>query len=245
MSVFAIGDLHLAHSTPEKNMAAFGPLWENYMERIEEGWRGVVTEEDLVLIPGDISWAMKLSQALIDLKWIDALPGTKLLLRGNHDYWWESNAKMATSLPPSLHFIHNTAFLWNEIAIGGTRLWDSDEYHFREFIHFQPTREAKEPPKAEESEKIFQRELQRLRLSLTQLHPQAKKRLAMTHYPPIGADLKPSKTSALLEEFQIDVCVFGHLHNLTKERSLFGSARGIDYLLTAADYINFKPVRII
>jgi len=246
MTIWAIADLHLAHATPEKNMAAFGPVWEGYMDKIEENWRSVVQRDDLVLIPGDVSWAMKLNDALIDLAWIDALPGTKLLLRGNHDYWWESNAKMAQKMPPSVHFIHNTAFVWNDVAIGGSRLWDTEEYNFNAFVHFQDNPRAKkeEKPSLDEDRKIFDRELQRLRLSFEQMSPLVKKRIAMTHYPPIGAGLKPSRTSVILEEFKIDVSIFGHLHNLKKELPMFGEIRGVRYLLTAADYIDFKPVRI-
>ncbi len=246
MTIWALADLHLAHSVPDKSMAAFGPLWEGYMEKIEANWRKAVGKDDLVLLPGDISWAMRLEEAKIDLEWIDSLPGTKLMIRGNHDYWWASSAKMAQAMPPTLHFIHNTAYAWNDVAIGGTRLWDTEEYRFGQYVHFQenPRASLAEKPSAEETQKIFERELERLKLSLNQLSPSAKKRIAMTHYPPISADLKPSRASQILKSYKIDVCVFGHLHNLDKTKKMFGSAEGIEYILTAADYVDFMPVKI-
>ena len=244
MSIWALADLHLAFGVPDKNMKIFGPQWVDYEEKIETNWRRLVSVEDLVLIPGDISWAMQLEEALIDLRWIDALPGTKLILRGNHDYWWSSASKLKKVIPPSIHFIHNNTFDWKEVSIGGSRLWDSTEYNFNRYVHFQ------ENPKAQvknydDDEKIFNRELERLKLSLEQLSPKAKIRIALTHYPPIGADLQPSRASALLEKYKIDLCVFGHLHNLRKDQPLFGEARGVKYALTACDYLDFIPLHVL
>ena len=121
--IWALADLHLAHSVPSKNMAVFGPVWEGYMDKMAASWKELVKPDDLVLLPGDITWAMKLEEAKIDLAWIDSLPGTKVLIRGNHDYWWSSAKKMSEMFPPSVHFIHNNAYHFNDIAIGGSRLW--------------------------------------------------------------------------------------------------------------------------
>ncbi|MEN9343704.1 MAG: hypothetical protein RLZZ453_491 [Chlamydiota bacterium] len=244
MTIWAIGDLHLALSVPSKSMEFFGSSWKNYMARIEEHWKECIQPQDLVLIPGDICWAMRLEEALIDLKWIDALPGTKVILKGNHDYWWSSNAKMQKVLPPSIHFIHNNAFSWKEVSIGGSRLWDCPEYNFAPFITVEPN--PKEKPKSLEVEdlKIFPRELERLNLSLSQMDPSASLKIAMTHYPPIGADLAPSKASAILEHYKIDICVFGHLHSVKQNSLPFGNARGVRYVFTSCDYLNFKPIKI-
>ena len=127
--------------------------------------------------------------------------------------------------------MHNTVFNWNDVTIGGSRLWDTEEYSFNEFIEFQenPLAKPKEVDK-EREEKIFNRELTRLRLSLQQLDEKASVRIAMTHYPPISADLQDSKTSKILEEFGINICVFGHLHNVNQERPLFGEKNKILYL---------------
>lgn len=250
MGIFVIADPHLSFSTPDKSMEFFGPFWTNYTDKMQEAWKDCITEKDLVLIPGDISWAMNLNGALIDLEWIHALPGTKVIIKGNHDYWWSSSQKMAKVMPPSINFIYNNAFLWHDVAIGGTRLWDSKEYNFGSYIDFQENPRAKEkkdkvPVDTEEQdEKIFVRELERLRLSLSQLNPEASLRIAMTHYPPISADLKPSRASAILEEFKIQICVFGHLHSVNKKLPMFGEARGIWYHLTSCDYLDFTPIKI-
>jgi hypothetical protein len=203
----------------------------------------------LVLIPGDISWATHLEDALVDLRFLDALPGTKLLLKGNHDFWWSSTAKMKPLMPPSIHFIYNNVFNWNDVSIGGTRLWDTDEYHFHEWIHFQENPRSDEkmkgPKNNEEDERIFKRELERLALSLKGLNPKAKTRIALTHYPPIGPDLQPSRASQILEEYKIQICLFGHLHSLKKDKPYFGEARGVRYILTSCDYLDFSPLHIL
>jgi predicted phosphohydrolase len=243
--IWAIADLHLSFGLSDKNMDIFGPEWENHFEKIKEAWESLIQPEDLVLLPGDISWAMRLEEALIDLEWIDALPGTKVMIRGNHDYWWSSPTKMRRVMPPSIHFIQNSVFNWEGVTVGGSRLWDCEEYTFNQYIHFRenPSARAQREP-AETSKPIFQRELERLKLSLDQLDPKAKRRIALTHYPPIGADLQPSSASALLEKYQIDTCVFGHLHSLKKGIPLFGEVRGVRYLLTSADYLNFVPLQL-
>jgi predicted phosphohydrolase len=251
MSIWALSDLHLAFGAPEKTMEAFGPSWKNYSEKIQSNWEKEVAATDLVLIPGDISWAMHLKQALIDLKWIDALPGTKVILRGNHDYWWGSSSKLSKAMPPSIHFIHNNTFVWNEIAIGGTRLWDTSEYAFDKYIEFQENPRARIKTleqlahQKEGDEKIFDRELKRLELSLSQLPKDNKIRIAMTHYPPIGADLLPSRASQILEFYQTNHCVFGHLHNVRKGSLPFGEARNIKYHFTSCDYLDFIPIKIL
>ena len=226
-------------------MAFFGPSWENYAQRIQENWEDTVKENDLVLIPGDITWASTLEEAKIDLDWIDKLPGTKVLIKGNHDYWWASNAKMEKALPPSIHFIHNNAFHWNDVSIGGTRLWDTPEYSFNEFITFiENTRENKKETSQEEILKIFNKELERLKTSLRCVKQDAALKIALTHYPPISADLKPSTVSQILGEFNIDVCVFGHLHSVNKGALPFGTAEGIRYVFASADYVDFKLTKI-
>lgn len=247
MRIWAIADLHLSFGVPNKSMDVFGPAWEKHAEQISVAWQAVIHQDDLVLIPGDISWAMRPEEATPDLAWIDRLPGTKVLLKGNHDFWWGSLKKIAPILPPSLHLIQNNVFRWKEVAIGGTRLWDSEEYSFGSFIEFRENpREKKGDPevKTQEdlSEKIFERELLRLEMSLSQLPSDAKIRIAMTHYPPIGADLQPSRASKILEKHGIHTCVFGHLHNIKAGISLFGEIRGVRYVLASADYVRFQPI---
>lgn len=248
MSIWALADLHLAFSVPNKSMEVFGPRWEKYAEKIDKNWRAIVQQEDLVLIPGDISWAKRLEESLTDLKWIDALPGTKLLLKGNHDYWWSSLSKMEKALPASIHVIYNNAFYWKGIAIGGARLWDTPEYNFNAYIETSPnlnvSQKSAMQTEDESDEKIFKRELSRLELSLQAMRPDAQIRIAMTHYPPIGADLSSSQAADLLEKYRINICVFGHLHNVRDKALPFGERNGIRYHLVAGDYLNFTPLKI-
>lgn len=246
-AIWSLSDLHLSFGVPEKSMEVFGPQWQSYTKKIEENWRSQIDSNDLVLIAGDISWAIRLDDALIDLQWIDQLPGRKIMIKGNHDYWWTSKKKVKSILPSSIEILQNDSLLIDEIAFGGTRLWDTDEYQFNQFITFQenPRQKEKNEEIAQEElqQKIFERELERLRLSLRSMHPDAKKRICMTHYPPISHDLKESSASKILEEFHIAICVFGHLHNL-KENLPFGTRNGVKYMLTSCDAISFKPVKV-
>ena len=248
MAIWAISDLHLSFSDPSKSMEVFGPEWADYSFKIQENWIKYISKEDLVLIPGDISWAKNLDKALIDLNWIDALPGTKLIIKGNHDYWWDSASKMKKVMPPSIFFLQNDAFNWNDVSIGGARLWDTAEFSFADYIEYKdnPRENKKEPPSSqEEDEKIFVRELERLKLSLLKLNPEAKHKIALTHYPPIGADLKDSRVSKILEEHKIETCIFGHLHSLKRKEPFFGEKNGIKYIYASCEYLDFVPIKIL
>ncbi len=250
MRIWAIGDLHLSFGVANKSMDIFGPNWEDHAKKIAANWKSAIQPDDLVLVPGDLSWAMKLEDAVPDLQWVHELPGTKVMIKGNHDYWWGSLSKIAPVLPPSIHLIQNNVFNWKDASIGGARLWDTPEYSFGEFTEYRENPKQKEKPteelvQEELSQKIFNRDLDRLKMSLKGLNPEAKFRLAMTHYPPIGADLKPSRAAQILEEYNIHVCVFGHLHNLKADRPLFGTARGVRYVLASCDYIHFQPIAIL
>lgn len=246
MNIWAIADLHLSFGVPDKNMDVFSPAWKDHAEKIAHNWKEVIAPEDLVLIAGDISWALHVQDAIIDLKWIDQLPGTKVMIRGNHDYWWNSLSKVKAILPPSCHVIQNDAFQWNDVSIGGARLWDSSEYGFNDYIAFTERAKPKEKKAVSEvdDEKIFERELQRLEMSLKALKQDAATRIVMTHYPPIGATLLPSRASQLFEKYRVDSVLFGHLHSVKKDKPLFGEARGVRYLLTACDYLDFKPLQL-
>lgn len=249
MPVWALADLHLSFGVPNKEMDIFGSNWKGYTDKVKESWSSLITSDDLVLIAGDISWAMHPEEARPDLEWIAQLPGTKVIIRGNHDYWWTSLSKIEKVLPPSIHLIQNNAFKWKEIGIAGARLWDSAEYQFGQYINYQNnprekplTAQDKDPA---EAERIFQRELARLEMSLKALEKTGcQTRLVMTHYPPISADLQDSRVSALLEKYGIQVCVFGHLHNVKRDKPLFGEKNGVRYLLTSCDYLDFTPIKV-
>ncbi len=248
-SVWAIADLHLSFGTKNKSMDIFGDVWSGWTDKIARNWNELIKETDLVLIPGDISWAMNVDQALADLAWIDSLPGTKVLIRGNHDYWWSSKTKVEKALPPSLHIIQNNAFHYKGVAVGGVRLWDTREYNFNQWIVLKEN--AQENPlttslqDAERDEKIFERELQRLELSLGEMDKNATHRIAMTHYPPIGAGLAETRASQILSKHHVEICVFGHLHSLIPKSLPFGVKNGVRYALTSCDYLDFIPLKIL
>lgn len=245
MNIWAIADLHLCFSTPNKSMEIFGENWKNYVGKIQKNWEDHIANDDIVLIAGDISWAMHLSEAFIDLNWLDQLPGTKILLKGNHDYWWSSISKMQQVMPSSLFIVHNNSLYFHEIAFGGARLWDTKSLNYAPYIQKQGSFVKKTPLDQEKDQKIFQRELVRLELSLSQLNPKAKVRIAMTHYPPIGPHLESSPASDLLEKHHIDICVFGHIHNMQPSANFFGEKNGVQYFLTSSDYLNFMPIKIL
>lgn len=252
MAIWAIADLHLSFGILNKKMDIFGLHWEDHAEKIAQAWRELVSVDDLVLIPGDISWALRLEEVKPDLEWIGQLPGTKVLLKGNHDFWWGSLAKVKTILPPSCHLIQNNHFLWKGICIAGARLWDTSEFNFQALSSVERDSQLNEEVIEEsemqkdlgEQEKVFQREIGRLETSLRSMPSQAHIRIVMTHYPPIGLELKDSQVSRLLEKYRVQICVFGHLHNIKPGTPLFGRHQNIDYHLTACDYLDFKPLKI-
>lgn len=249
MTIWAIADLHLSLGVSNKEMTVFGPQWEGYLQKIEKNWHELVDPSDLVLIPGDISWAMNVAEARPDLAWIGELPGTKLLLRGNHDYWWGSLAKIKPILPPSCHLIQNNSFSWHGVSIAGTRLWDIPGISFQGVVDFKESKTVKKltaDSDPTEMEKIYERELGRLEASLKTIPAQNKTRIVMTHYPPLGPAMQPTATTQLLEKYGVQICVFGHMHNVKKDIPLFGSLNGIEYVLTACDYQGrFCPIKVL
>lgn len=261
MSIWVLSDLHLALADPSKRMDKF-PGWKEYDSKIKKAWERSIQKEDLVLIAGDISWAIKLDDALTDLCWIDSLPGTKLISEGNHDYWWQSRSKMEKFCEDqqlkTIRFLFKEPFTWKNVQIAGNRLWDTEAYGFNEYIEWHENPGGKNvdkdpeqlkaflEKKRETDRKIFEKGLAALDATLSQVSKNPEiYRIAMLHYPPIGADLHPSEASALLEKHQIDLAIFGHLHSVKKGALPFGTARGVKYLLTSADYLDFKPFKLL
>lgn len=223
MAIFAMSDLHLPLGI-NKPMDVFGAGWENYVERISENWKKTVGEADTVLIGGDISWATYLEEALLDLKFIDALPGKKLLSKGNHDYWWSTAAKLrAFREEHGLHtitFMHNNSVLCEGYAISVCRGW----------------RSPFESDFSGEDRKIYEREMVRLELSLREGEKLSDKRIVMMHYPPdVGF-------AELLDAFGVSYCVYGHLHGKNAWNKFAQSERDI---LVSADYLQFSPKCIV
>ncbi len=212
-------------------MEIFGPEWEGHPEKIAARWRETVGQEDLVIVPGDISWAMRLEEAVPDLAFVAALPGTKLLLRGNHDYWWSAIGKVRQALPAGMYALQNDHFFWQGWAVCGTRGWVC------------PGEESFDP---EEDGRIYRREAGRLKLSLESAHKDGCARIiAALHYPPFNRHREPSAFTALLEAAPVERCVFGHVHGPGREKVFSGVLRGVDYRFVAADAAGFTPVRIV
>ena len=216
--LYAISDLHLSGARP-KPMDIFGPGWENHVARVEENWRKIVRPEDIVLIAGDISWAMRLPEAMVDLKWLGALPGQKVMIKGNHDFWWQTIGKLRKALAPGMYCIQHDAVRLGDFAFGGTRLWDFPGINWPP----DPGMTSQEPtpgtPQVRpgttqnlDPEKIRARELDRLRMSLSSLPHDARWRVLMTHYPPIGDNALPTLITDIIDEVNVDLCVFGPLH---------------------------------
>lgn len=231
MKVFSISDLHLSINS-DKPMDIFGPVWENYLEEIEASWDSLVSDNDIVLIPGDISWAMYLKDAVADLKYISHFKGKKVLLRGNHDYWWKSISELRRNLPENMYAVQNDAIKFENVIICGSRGWVVPET-----TH-----------KSEEDEKIYKRELIRLELSLkeaTTLRQDGDVLICLTHYPPFNSRHEDSDFTRLMEKYGVNKAVFGHLHSYDKRQALTYSKNGIDYFLTSCDLVKNQLVRIL
>ncbi len=214
-----------------KPMDVFGPEWENHAEKLQSNWNRVVGSDDLVIVAGDISWAMRLPEAVPDLQWLGALKGTKLLIRGNHDYWWSSVSKVRAVLPPTVHALQNDHFTWDGRAVCGTRGW------------ICPGEEGYE---SEHDQKLYRREAGRLRLSLESAARQSPAEIiAALHFPPYNRRNRPSEFTDLLEYFSVKLCVFGHIHDSGRDFIFQGKMRGTEYRFVAADGINFTPLRLI
>lgn len=230
MRIFAIADLHLAtDERVNKPMDMFGTGWENHAERLKSAWMELVKDDDIVLIPGDISWGLRLEEALQDIEWIHQLPGKKLISKGNHDLWW-SKIQYLNSLYEDIVFLQNDCYYIEEknIVICATRGWPypgSEEY-------------------SEHDEKIYNREIQRLKLGLDaarNIAPSADLIVAL-HYPPSDTAYRRTEFTELLEQHKTKVCVYGHLHGALAFRSgVRGVHNGIDYKLVSLDYLGCIP----
>ena len=227
MKVYAISDLHLSTACP-KPMNVFGTQWDNYFEQICDDWRAKVQPDDLVLLPGDFSWGMRLEEAMQDFAMVAPLPGKKIILRGNHDYWWTTANKMNAYLKAegfdTLHILHNNSYSVEGYAICGTRGWlfDVGEPH---------------------DEKVMNREIGRLRMSLQAAEPGLEK-LVFLHYPPVYTGTSAPEIVATLKEYGIRTCYYGHLHGNAIRYAVQGEVDGIRYKLVSADGLRFCPYRI-
>ena len=228
MALYAISDLHLAFGV-DKPMDIFGDKWVKHEEKIKENWMSLINDEDIVLIAGDISWAINEKESSGDLNWIESLPGKKIISKGNHDYWWGSITKL-NSMFDNTKFIQNNFYNYKDYAICGTRGWicpGADKF-------------------SEKDEKIYARELIRLRLSLNEAKNAGyNKFIVMIHYPPTNDKFQESGFLEIFKEFEVEKVIYGHLHGPGLSKVFEGIHNDVEYIMTSADYLNFKPIKIM
>lgn len=229
MKIFAMADLHLSLST-DKPMDVFGKRWAGHTEKMRKNWTELVAEEDLVIIPGDVSWGMKLEEALPDLEWVHRLPGRKIITRGNHDLWWTSVSKL-NGLFDDIAFIQNNCLVAENTAVSGTRGW------------MLP---GSTPDWSEHDDKIYKREQLRLEMALKASRDSGcGRRILSIHYPPLNKGEMDTEFTRLIEQYEVQTVVYGHLHGEDAGRHAYtGMHRGVEYRLVASDQIGFRPVRI-
>jgi uncharacterized protein len=230
MRIFAIGDMHLESGTGKK-MDRFGDNWRDHDKKIFDSWERIGRASDLLLIVGDTSWAMRFEDALPDLNRIGQMKGRKLMLKGNHDYWWQSLSKMSKALDPSIRFLQASSVIEDRIAIVGTRGWlCPGDPHFKE-----------------DDRKIYERETGRLRAGLDSLKGRRDEFDALIvalHYPPVNSQRQPSGFTDLIDEYKADLCVYGHVHGQFIKDALRGARGQTEYHLVSADAVEFAPVEI-
>ena len=236
MSLFVISDLHLDILTNQKSMEVFGDKWKNYTQRLKNNWLAVVDEKDTVIIPGDISWALTLEESIHDLNWINALPGRKILMKGNHDFWWSTSKKMksffARNELDTLEILHNGAIEVENYILAGSRGWFVDK-------STQPQGVVNV-----DYDKVINREKIRLGMSLDEAKKlqdiSGKEILVFFHFPPVWGDFVCEELISLLKEYNISRVYFGHIHGSYNISSVF-EYDGIQFKMISADFIDFLP----
>ena len=236
MSLFVISDLHLDVLTNEKSMEIFGDKWKDYTQKIYKNWTRIITNDDVVVIPGDISWALSLENSIHDLKWIDALPGKKIIMKGNHDFWWSTLTKMKRFFEENnistIDILHNNAIETEDYILAGSRGWFVDK--------------SVQPAKAltADYEKILNREKIHLRMSLEEAKKMQlssdKEILVFFHFPPIWNGFECIEIIDILKEYQIERVFFGHIHGSYNVSSSF-EYDGIKFKMVSADFVDFIP----
>lgn len=224
VSIFTIGDLHLPLGI-DKPMNKFGKQWDNYVDRIADNWSAVVQSDDTVVIPGDFSWATYIEQAKRDFEYLEALPGRKIILKGNHDYWWTTMSKLNEFKEKndfdSISFLHNNSYTADGVSICGTRGW-----LYPAWMTF-----------SEDDERYFNREVGRLELSLKAA--KTNERIVFTHYPPMSKAGEGNAFTEMLKKYDVKVCYYGHLHGYSHANRIPDIVDGINYRLVSSDYLRF------
>lgn len=228
MALFAIGDLHFG-SKVDKPMDIFGDNWKGHTQKIIDNWKAKIQEDDLVIIAGDTSWAMGLEDAKYDLDMIDKLPGKKVIIKGNHDYWWSSPAKL-NKIYENMYFIQNDYYAYGNTAICGVRGWlCPNEYKFDDH-----------------DQKIYERELIRAKLSIEKARKDGFEDIIfVSHYPPSNDKFEDSGFTSLYEENNIRKVIYGHLHgDDCNKYGLKGIKNNVEYILVSCDYMDFDLIQI-
>ena len=228
MALFVLGDTHLSLGA-SKPMDIF-PGWNDYVERLEKNWRKLIKPEDTIVLAGDISWAMRLTDTRKDFEFLQSLPGQKIIMKGNHDYWWNTYAKMNRFLEEngfdSIKILHNNHFAYDKYGICGTRGWINDN---------------SEPADA----KVLAREAGRLETSLCSAEAAGLEPIVFLHYPPIYGTEYNYDILDVMYRHNIKKCYYGHVHGRAHQYAVCGERDGIDFRLVSADYVQFCPVRIL
>jgi len=229
MALYTISDLHLGFNV-EKPMDIFGDRWKDHCNKIKKNWLGKITEQDMVLIAGDISWSLKEQDSKYDLDWINQLPGKKIISKGNHDYWWGSISKL-NNIYENTKFLQNNFYVYEDYAICGTRGW------------ICPGGDNKYSAK---DEKIYNREQIRLKLSLDAAKSSGfEKIIVMLHYPPTNEKFEESEFIKIIKQYKVEKVIYGHLHGpVLSGNLLVGYFDEVEYILTSADYLDFNPKKI-
>lgn len=230
MDLYCISDLHLSLSS-DKPMDVFGDNWIGHFEKISAYFKENITDDDVVLIAGDTSWGMSVDEALPDLKAIDALPGRKYVIRGNHDYWWSSYAKISSLGLKTITFIQNNAFRYDGFVFCGTRGWT-----------------VPEDKTSDDDKKIFDREVIRLKLTLDaakKISLDGDEIILMMHYPPFNSMIEDSAFTDIIGSYGVSKVIYGHLHGKNARFAPVVDKRGIKYYLTSCDFLNFTPLKLI
>lgn len=228
MALYAISDIHLSLGN-DKPMDIFSEKWEGHAQKLKDNWIDLIKDTDTVLIPGDVSWSTYINDAYEDFKYLDSLPGRKIISKGNHDYWWETASKMNKFLEENnfnnIFFLHNNFFEYDDWAVCGTRGWPS------------------ECEGQEDGKKMFTREINRLDFSLKAAkHAGKEKIIAILHFPPFNCG--ENGFIEVMKKYGVRMCLYGHLHgDFSGARQ--GMIEGINFRFVSADYLNFKPERIL
>lgn len=231
MKVYAISDLHLSLSG-EKPMDIFGEKWDGYLEKIEKDWNDKVADGDVVLICGDVSWAMKLTEALLDIQFIAKLKGTKILIRGNHDYWWQGITKIREALPSGIIALQNDSVKIENVVFCGSRGWAVEG----------------SPDFDEHDRHIYEREAERFKLALASAEKQREEGdtlVCLIHYPPFNVRHEKSLFTELFEKFKVNKVIYGHLHGKGAAPVYRLNKNGVEYVLSSCDLVDNKLVEIL